>query len=164
MDTPILASLYRGRTSKVAVALAGALFAAVVLLSAPALAKFFEGTRNADTIVGTNGPDLINARKGDDRVRALAGDDTVVLGPGDDIGRGQEGNDVIRGADGDDTIFGGPGEDRLSGGKGNDVIDPGGDDRRSDEVSCGPGVDTVFVSANDHSSNNLTGCEHVISV
>ncbi|MFL6031467.1 MAG: hypothetical protein ACJ73Y_01685, partial [Rubrobacteraceae bacterium] len=67
------------------------------------------------------------------------------------------------GADGNDTLFGGTGEDRLSGGKGNDTIDTGGRDRRSDEVNCGPGVDTVFLSANDHSSNNLIGCENVES-
>jgi Ca2+-binding RTX toxin-like protein len=164
MDTPILDFLYRGRTSKVAVALAVALFVAAVLLSAPALAKFVQGTSGPDRLVGTDRADLIDARGGNDSVRALAGDDTVVLANGDDTGRGGDGNDVIRGAEGNDTLFGGPGEDRLSGGNGNDIIDTGGRDRRSDEVNCGPGEDEVFLSANDHSSNNLDNCEIVHSV
>ena len=61
---------------------------------------------------------------------------------------------AIDGGGGDDTITGSDGDDRLSGGAGNDVIDGGaGDDRivgilgDDDQISGGPGIDTVAYGA-----------------
>lgn len=79
------------------------------------MAKLFNGTANADTILGT---------KFNDTIHGYAGNDFLFGGFGNDILHGGIGNDYLYGEEGDDILDGGPGDDTyLFGiGDGHDII------------------------------------------
>lgn len=118
--------------------------ALAIMLAAPALAQAFRGTDGSDTIVGTERHDLILGRGGHDTLSGRGGTDDINGGSGRDVIRGGDGEDLLRGAAGRDTIY-------------------AGDDKDSDEIRCGSGFDIAYVAGNDHSRNNITGCEDVRS-
>lgn len=77
---------------------------------------------------------------------------------------GLGGDDALIGGPGNDRLIAGPGDDSVDAGSGADVVDLGeGDDtarvrdRLVDQVSCGPGTDSVVADAID----KLVGCETV---
>ena len=76
------------------------------------------------------------------RIRAVvdagAGNDRVYGGPGDD---------ELDGGPGDDRLIGGPGKDTFFGNEGNDTIRSR--DGVSEQVSCGPGKDSVYADTTD---------------
>ncbi len=104
----------------------GFVSAALVLCAgaSTALAKERErnitGTGKADSLTGSASDDRIFGHGGDDRIDGRAGDDTVY---------GGDGRDVLMGARGDDHLFARDGE--------------------RDQISCGPGRDTVVVDKRD---------------
>lgn len=112
------------RLSLVAFALlalaAGAAFSAV---------RPVTGTSKGETLRGTQGPDEIRGYGGADRLLGYRGDDLLVGGAGADI---------IVGGLGNDRLWGGPGNDRLN-----------SRDGMRDQVTCGPGRDTVIKDARD---------------
>ena len=136
MDTAILAAR-KARATALVIALAAVLS---VAFAGVAYAAFIEGDSGDNTLTGTNQKDLIRGKGGDDTIRGLGG------------------TDDLNGQGGDDTIYGGDGEDFLRGNKGDDTI-YAGDDGDSDEIRCGAGYDVAYLSGNDHSANNITGCE-----
>ena len=95
------------------------------------------GSKKADTITGSIGADTINGRRGNDTIEGGTGNDTI---------DGAGGNDTITDAD-----PGVPDIDTITGGKGDDIIDvrEGDVNDAPDFVDCGPGIDTVFIDAND---------------
>jgi Ca2+-binding RTX toxin-like protein len=114
--------------------------------------------------VGTDGDDVglaaevgskadLSGRGGNDQLRGTDGDDRI---------DGGAGNDDLQGGYGNDTIVGGPGQDKivadrdgrcnemhcdLSPGSSSDTIDAV--DGEVDNISCGPGQDTVKADAAD---------------
>jgi Ca2+-binding RTX toxin-like protein len=138
MDRSILA--HRNvRHITLMIALASAL---ILAFATVAYAATIYGNAGNNTLVGTSDTDQIIGRDGNDEIRGLAG------------------NDVLRGSPGQDRVFGGSGEDTLTGDKGDDLL-VGDDDKQSDEFYGGQGRDTCVVSAQDHASHNLSGCEVV---
>ena len=94
------------------------------------------GTKKADTITGSVVADTINGRGGADTIDGGNGNDTI---------NGGGGNDRIT----DIGVV--PDVDIITGGNGDDIIDvrEGALNDAPDKVDCGPGIDTVFVDAND---------------
>lgn len=95
-------------------------------------------------VFGDKGPDQIFVGGVVNYAAGGKGSDTVVGGANDDSLYGDEGDDLLRGGAGDDRLHGDRGIDRYFG--------EGGDDRifwtegKPDEtVSCGAGLDLVFV-------------------
>jgi Ca2+-binding RTX toxin-like protein len=111
----------------------------LVLATGVALAATINGTSGNDFLRGTNSADNIGARGGNDEVRARAGADQVFGGTQ---------SDTLYGMDGGDLVVGGDGNDGLEGGIGNDTL-KSHNDGNADNLSCGPGNDTVFVELND---------------
>ena len=72
---------------------------------------------------------------------------------------GGDGRDRIFGGRDNDYIVGDRGEDQLNGGFGDDVI-VAGDDKKADEVVCGPGEDIAYLSGPDKSSL-ANDCEQI---
>jgi hypothetical protein len=79
---------------------------------------------------------------------------------GDDVLVGGNGNDTLSGSAGNDTIVGMGHNDRLIGGGGNDYIS-GADNVADEKVSCGGGIDTLFVGPPELAlpADHLSGCE-----
>lgn len=133
--------------------------AAVLSLSAVAVAANITGTQGADVpLTGTTLDDHIVAKKGDDQVSALAGNDDV---------SGNKGNDTLNGDEGNDTLAGNKGADTINGGPGDDLIKARGDGKKSgpDTISCGEeseeyanDTDTVRADRNDVVADD---CENV---
>lgn len=77
--------------------------------------------------------------------------------------------DTVEGGAGADTLLGGAGDDVLTGGSGVDRLE-GGDgaeriyarDGGADLITCGPGVDAVYVTAVDQVDE--TTCETIVVV
>jgi Ca2+-binding RTX toxin-like protein len=134
---------------------------AMLLASGVALAATIEGTPGDDTLDGTDNTDYIYGRGGDDLIRSLGARDVVFGGAGnDDLYGGPIGDQLFGQAD-DDYIVGEGGEDELLGYGGDDVI-VSGDDKRADEVRCGTGFDTAYLSGPDHSVlTNRHQCEEI---
>ena len=103
--------------------------AVVVLLAGAARGALFRGTDRADKLTGTPATDTIYGLAGADAIDARGGADLIVPGAGRD------------------TVNGGPGDDRIA-----------AQDGAVDEITCGPGVDTVTADAADVVAPN---CETV---
>lgn len=90
-------------------------------------------------------------------VQPFDGDDTVSIevatparveaGEGNDTVHGGYGADTLDGGPGNDSLSGGDGVDSLSGGDGDDTIDAR--DGLPDQISCGPGNDSVAADPSD---------------
>jgi Ca2+-binding RTX toxin-like protein len=134
---------------------------------------FDDGYRGTDAN-GQNNDRL--ARGGNDVLQDEYGNDVLLGGSGNDRVSGGRDDDVEVGGSGNDTVgssAAGPGEgvrydsgsDRLDGGEGNDVLsglDAARDDPDAiperDQISCGPGHDTVVV---DQVDTVASDCEEV---
>jgi Ca2+-binding RTX toxin-like protein len=114
--------------------------------------------------VGTDGADIARAAEVGSRseLSGLGGDDVLKGGDDDDRIDGGAGADDLQGGYGNDTIVGGPGQDKivadrdgrcnemhcdLGPGSASDTIDAR--DGEVDNISCGPGQDTVRADAAD---------------
>lgn len=98
-----------------------------------------------DEIFMASGGGAADLGAGNDKFYGRDGAEVVNGGPGNDELRGFGGNDTIDGADGNDSIAGGAGSDVESGGNGDDVVGAfDDDDQGADNVSGGPGVDSVW--------------------
>lgn len=145
-----------------------------MVLAVPAVALVRTGDGGDNTLRGSAKSDRLDGRAGDDRLRGKGGDDKLRGGAGaDDIGGGS-GDDRINAGRGPDLIVGGEGDDNINAGRGQDLINvgvdgaeipsPGNDvidavDGERDEISCGEGVDTVFV---DRVEDGVYDCEEII--
>jgi Ca2+-binding RTX toxin-like protein len=119
-----------------------------------------------DTIIGGNisGPDNASASN-DDYLMGESGDDFIAGGRGRDIIDGLDGNDQLQGdqdddsvagSRGDDLVIGGQGDDFLTGYEGDDIFPMGATIDGADQVSGGPGEDTVdYLSRRDAASVTL---------
>jgi Ca2+-binding RTX toxin-like protein len=92
-----------------------------------------------------------------------SGDDELIdrAGPGfmiDDAGRHDAGRDVLRSGDGNDNLLLSFGADRAWAGDGDDSLQVDVDGE-VDQVSCGPGDDTVQFTRREPADRYL-GCEH----
>lgn len=132
------------------------------------------GYRGSDANGQNN--DRLEGRGGNDVVQDEYGNDVLLGGTGSDRVSGGRGNDVEVGGPGNDTLgssAAGPGEgvrydagaDKLDGGEGNDVLsglEGSRDDSDTipepDQISCGPGHDTVVV---DQLDTVASDCEEV---
>lgn len=99
------------------------------------------GNEQDNSLYGTGGQDILVGNGGNDTLSASDGSDTVDGGAGDD---------ALEGGAGDDTITGGPGTDSFVGdGTGGTQQVISGNDRLfakdgvAEDISCGPGADTV---------------------
>jgi Ca2+-binding RTX toxin-like protein len=115
------------------------------------------GNQNNDILSGGPGNDTINGQIGDDTIFGGSGNDTINGNSGKDTINGQGGNDQINGNENDDVVLGGAGQDTIWGGSGKDRINAGdgddfvaSEDKESDNVVCGLGLDRVKVGL-DHS-------------
>ncbi|HEY6762441.1 MAG TPA: calcium-binding protein [Baekduia sp.] len=114
--------------------------------------------------VGTDGDDIASASEVGNRAELTGkgGNDQLKGTDADDAIDGGAGGDTITGGYGNDTIVGGPGPDKIVGdrdgrcnemrcdlspGSSSDTIDAA--DGEVDNVSCGPGQDTVKADAAD---------------
>jgi Ca2+-binding RTX toxin-like protein len=139
------------------VTLVAEMVALILVVAAPAFAAVILGDDGSNNVEGTPNPDTIRTFGGHDIVEAKGGGDNVNAG---------NGQDIVVAAGGDDVVVGGLEEDNLTGGAGDDTIYTGTlteGDKQSDEVSCASGLDTAFVSSQDHASHNLRSCEEIIS-
>jgi Ca2+-binding RTX toxin-like protein len=144
------------------------------------------GGSGSDTIVGGAGNDGLSGGPGNDVISGGFGADVLDGGPGDDALDGGSDSDTLSGGDGNDVLHGGSGIDRLDGGAGDDRIfaDSGGDTIDGGpgddvvvvdgsafaHVDCGPGRDTLYITAvadaiADYAGRGIvtkyTGCETV---
>ena len=147
------------------------------------------GTAQRDQIHARRGNDHVRAGEGADLVVGGPGGDWVVGGPGNDIimsGKSQDdpfgggGNDTIYAGKGPDFISDGYGRDEVYGGGGDDwfpmdssgggadiwYAGPGDDffdvypDGRPDQITCGPGRDTVrWLLRHEKLDQTTGGCE-----
>jgi hypothetical protein len=110
------------------------------------------GGRGADTMTGSGARNVLGGGEGDDTISGAGGDDHLVGGPGADRLTGGDGQDLLGGESGDDTLDGGTGVDRYYGDSVSACIayscPSGRDDIRArdgerEEISCGPGTDTL---------------------
>ena len=109
-----------------------------------------DGGAGNDTIYGSTNPDEIDGGAGDDMLYGLDDEDNL---------DGGDGADLLVGGAGDDGLTGGPGTDRYFGDElratsewGNDVliaVDGG-----PETMSCGEGVDSAVVDADDAADAN----------
>ena len=109
-----------------------------------------DGGAGNDTIYGSTNPDEIDGGAGDDMLYGLDDEDNL---------DGGDGADLLVGGAGDDGLIGGPGTDRYFGDElratsewGNDVliaVDGG-----PETMSCGEGVDSAVVDADDAADAN----------
>jgi hypothetical protein len=118
---------------------------------------------------GGDGPDLLVGWSTVDHLTGDAGQDALFSTFGGGTADGGDAADVIVnlgvhthgfsaiGGGGPDTIVGAGATDTVDAGAGADVIDVAGDPGSADQVTCGPGRDTVYADADDV----LTGCENV---
>jgi RTX calcium-binding nonapeptide repeat (4 copies)/Thrombospondin type 3 repeat len=96
------------------------------------------GEREDSATVTLPVPATVLGGPGADRVSAGSSADELSGGEGNDALDGGAGNDVLAGDQGADTIAGGAGNDRIAA---NDGV--------ADEVTCGPGADTVAADTLD---------------
>jgi Ca2+-binding RTX toxin-like protein len=108
------------------------------------IARYLEGTVNADTLATDGKYDEING---------LAGDDTLTGGELSDRLLGGAGNDTLIGNGGDDYLQGGEGQNLVQGGLGNDTLDISARSIVLDTLEGGDGTDTLQIS----SGVNLAG-------
>lgn len=94
-----------------------------------AFGRTIVGDNRANDLYGTAGNDRLVGRGGADDLYGRAGNDVIIPGPGED------------------DVYGGPGNDRII-----------ATDGEHDDISCGPGVDTVVADSIDDVSSN---CENV---
>jgi len=109
-----------------------------------------DGGDGNDTIYGSTNPDDIKGGSGDDMLYGLDDEDNI---------DGGDGADLLVGGAGDDGLVGGPGTDRFFGDElratsewGNDVIIAV--DGGPETMSCGEGVDSAVVDADDAADAN----------
>ena len=107
------------------------------------MARFIDGTEQADTIYGFETNDVIAAGDGDDIIYAQSGNDIIDAGDGNDTLYGEYGDDTLRGKAGNDTLYGGEGNDILDGGTGNDLLE-GGAGNDTYVFGIGYGADTIY--------------------
>jgi Ca2+-binding RTX toxin-like protein len=133
------------------------------------------GQSGDDTVYGNTGDDYIEGGDGANTLYGKSGSDTLTIGgspvvarlhrPDEVIGghghaaniaailereRSRADNRAVLGGDayggpGNDVIYGGPEADVIYGGDGNDTIYARDGVFGNDEISCGAGVDTVYV-------------------
>ena len=114
--------------------------------------------------VGTDGDDVATASEVGNRadLTGKGGNDQLKGTDSDDAIDGGAGNDTLTGGYGNDTIVGGPGQDKIVGdrdGRCNEMhcdLSPGSSadtidavDGETDNISCGPGQDSVKADAAD---------------
>jgi hypothetical protein len=116
------------------------------------------GGHGADTMTGNERRNVFAGGEGDDVLAGGGGDDHLVGASGADRLTGAEGQDLLGGEDGDDMLDGGTGVDRYYGDSVGACIayscPSGRDDIRArdgerEEISCGPGTDTLEADATD---------------
>jgi Ca2+-binding RTX toxin-like protein len=118
----------------------------VALLSAgPALAAL-------PLIVGTSSGEQIKGTKNAEEIRGLGGSDEISDDLGKDLVYGGAGGDKLIGSGGDTSV------DYFYSGRGGDLLQPRDVPAVKDEVSCGPGTDTVYADKADVVGGN---CERV---
>jgi Ca2+-binding RTX toxin-like protein len=122
------------------------------------------GFENFPTLSGDGGNDFIYGSGGTNHLIGAAGDDqligatgrlrggTIEAGAGADVVAflGTSSGDPwdITAGDGPDVVVGSRGADTVAGGGGADVIDVTGDGQ-SDAVTCGPGIDRIYLDPED---------------
>jgi hypothetical protein len=111
-----------------------------------------------ENVTGTGGDDTITGDAGPNRLSGGDGVDVISGGDGANNIRGGAGGDTLNGGADDDTLVGGAGVDTMSGNAGDDDISAA--DGTIDNISCGPGFDTVSADANDNIPADGT-CEEV---
>src|SRR3954453_6866624 len=121
-----------------------------------ALAVNRTGGSGNDRIVGTNGNDRLRGRDGNDELIGKGGRDLLAGDAGRDRLAGGPGADTLLGGAGRDRSGAGGGRDGVAAGAGPDVVRVGGGG--ADQVSCGPGNDSVFADGSDSIGSD---CEHV---
>jgi Ca2+-binding RTX toxin-like protein len=104
-----------------------------------------------DIIRGNSANNYLSGANDHDRLVGRGGNDNLV---GDIVVFGNNGNDILKGGAGKDDLDGGPGFDDLYGGDDDDEISDThgsltGHPDDYDEVSGGPGVDTIDVQVGD---------------
>ena len=104
-----------------------------------------DGGAGNDTIYGSTNPDDIKGGSGDDRLYGLDDEDNL---------DGGDGADLLVGGAGDDALTGGPGTDRYFGDELRATSEWGNDlliavDGGPETMSCGEGVDSAVVDADD---------------
>jgi uncharacterized membrane protein YkoI len=92
----------------------------------------------ARTITGDNRANDLYGTPGNDRIVGLGGNDDLY---------GRAGNDTLTPGSGEDDVYGGPGDDRIFAADG-----------EHDDISCGPGRDSVVA---DHTDDVSRNCEQV---
>jgi Ca2+-binding RTX toxin-like protein len=149
------------------------LVAGMVAVAAPVIAQVRDGGPGSDTLKGTAKADQLSGRGGADTLKGRGGDDKLSGGAGDDELNGSKGKDRISGGGASDVLIGGKGNDTLNPGKGEDQVNmregvelaaPGKDvirarDGSRDQISCGDGIDKVFVDAEEE---GVYDCETVV--
>jgi hypothetical protein len=110
------------------------------------------GGSAADALTGNGQPNRLFGLDGPDALTGLGGVDRLDGGPG---------ADSIDAGPGDDTLVGGEGVDTFGGGTGDDLISAA--DGVAEDVSCGPGADTVLadVGLNGVRDRVAADCETV---
>jgi hypothetical protein len=123
------------------------------------------GGHGADTMTGNGGRNVFGGGEGDDVLDGAGGDDHLVGASGADKLTGGPGQDLLGGEDGDDLLDGGSGVDRYYGDSVSACIayscPSGRDDIRAqdgerEEISCGPGTDTLEADAFDVIYDSVT--------
>jgi hypothetical protein len=123
------------------------------------------GGHGADTMTGNGARNVFGGGPGDDVLSGAGGDDHLVGAAGADRLTGGDGQDLLGGEDGDDTLGGGAGVDRYYGDSvgaciafscpsGRDDIDAADGER--EEISCGPGTDTLAADPVDVIYDSVT--------
>ena len=123
------------------------------------------GGHGADTMTGNGARNVFGGGPGDDVLSGAGGDDHLVGGVGADRLTGGDGQDLLGGEDGDDALDGGTGVDRYYGDSvgaciafscpsGRDDIDAADGER--EEISCGPGTDTLAADPVDVIYDSVT--------
>ena len=119
------------------------------------IARYLEGTANADSLDAGGKYEELNG---------LAGDDTLTGSSLSDRLLGGEGNDSLLGNGGDDYLQGGAGQNTVLGGAGNDTIDVSGRSAVQDSIDGGDGSDTLQISAGvDLCQANIVSIENITS-
>jgi RTX calcium-binding nonapeptide repeat (4 copies) len=122
------------------------------------------GGHGADILTGNAARNALAGGEGDDALTGGGGDDNLGGGTGNDRLTGNAGQDTLGGDDGDDVLDGGEGVDRYWGDQigaciayscasGQDVIEAR--DGAQEQVSCGPGTDTLKADANEIVENSV---------
>jgi hypothetical protein len=144
---------FAGRTDPVSVMLGGATPGLTV-----DTVENVTGGDGSDKVVGDIAANDIVGGAGNDRLSGGDNADQLSGGSGVNVLRGGAGDDTLQAGGEGDTLVGGSGADTIAGGAGDDDISAA--DGTIDNISCGPGFDTVSADANDNIPADGT-CEEV---